>query len=146
MTPLQLLYFFTLFVACVYAFLFGGKPEREGATIVVLASFMSTAVFFASDSRFHSVEIGILIVDIATLIAFFRISLICNRFWPLWATAFHSITVLTHLAVYFDPLIVPQAYATGQGIWAYPVLAALLLGSVRHRRRRSPQVGSALRR
>lgn len=75
-----------------------------------------------------------------------RIALTCNRYWPLWATAFHSIGVLTHLAVFFDKSIVPQAYATGQGMWAYPVLAALVLGSERCRRLRNhPQPRSAYR-
>lgn len=132
-----LLYLLILATTCIYALRFGGQPERTGAAVVAVASVLSAAATLTSGTAFHSVEIGILIVDVVTLAVLMTIALTSNRYWPLWAAAFHSIAVMTHAAMLIDHTIIPEAYAVGQSLWAYPVLAALLAGAERCRRTRT---------
>ncbi len=135
----QLAYWITVIFVCYYSFRFGGQPERAGAAIVIAASVLSVIVSAISRTNFHSVDQGLLLVDIATWALLMFLVLSTNRFWPLWATAFHSISLLTHAVILLDSRILPAAYAVGQTLWAYPVLAALLVGSERYRRRPTPR-------
>lgn len=106
---------------------------------------LSTLCWALLGSEFRSIEIGILTVDIVTLGLLINIALYSNRYWPLWAAAFHSIAVMTHLAMLIDRSIIPEAYAVGQGLWAYPVLGALLAGSERCRQARTQATAPASR-
>lgn len=101
---------------------------------MVLASLMTYFAVRPATPTFQSVEQWVLIVDVATWAAFLHLALTSNRFWPLWATAFQTVALITHIAVLIDPAIVPKAYAFGQGLWAYPILLTLLVGAERHRR------------
>ena len=119
---------------CVYAYVHGAVTERIGAAIVGGASVLTWLAVFHPWPVFRSVEQWVLVVDIATWTALLRLALKSNRFWPLWATAFQTVALITHIAVLIDPAIVPKAYAFGQGLWAYPILLTLLVGTERHRR------------
>lgn len=127
-----------------YAFRYGEYPEKAGAVIIAAASVLTFVSSATPGNHYNALETEIFVVDIATWVALLRLALTSNRYWPLWATAFHSIALVIHVAVLIDRSIVPQAYAAGQGFWAYPVLVALLLGSERSRRARE-RMASAMR-
>ena len=116
--------------ACViatglYAAAYGRTPERVGAAAVIVGSYASvpSAAFFGAP------EIGILVIDCLLLTGFMWLLFISDRFWPIWATGFHMISVVTHLAVVVQPDIIPAAYANYAIFWSYPVLAALAWGT-----------------
>lgn len=136
LAALLALYALLLLGVCFYAARFGDRPERIGAAIIAAGSLLTAAVSFSVNTDYRSVDLGLLVVDIVAWVLLLRLALSSNRYWPLWATAFHSIALLTHLAMFVDPSIVPEAYAHGQGLWAYPMLAALLAGAERCRRMR----------
>lgn len=135
-TLIHAVYVALLFFACFYAVKFGDKPEKIAAAIFFAASIFTGLVVSNEDSAFHSMESFVFVVDVLTWAGLCYIALTSNRFWPLWATSFQTIAIVTHLAVQVDQAIVPRAYAIGQGLWAYPILAALLVGSERCRRLR----------
>ena len=134
-----------LFLACCagYAMLRGGQPERLGGIILIAGSVLSWAGASREAVRFHGMENGILLIDLAVLAAFLTLALKSDRFWPLWVTGFHLVAVLTHLALLADPTVVPRAYALAQGFWAYPMLIALAIGTNIYRRTRGRQPASS---
>jgi hypothetical protein len=109
----------------LYAVLRGRTPERIGAGAVVLGSYAS----IPSVAFFGAPEIGILAIDCILLSVFVGLLLVTDRFWPIWATGFHMISVVTHIAVAVQPKIIPAAYANYAIFWAYPVLVSLAWGT-----------------
>lgn len=127
MTILQISYLGVLLLTVAVALWRGGWPERTAAVAVLAASFASP---FVESSLFASPEYGILAVDLLLLGWLGALALATDRFWPLWATGFHLVGTIIHVARMVDPTVVPPAYATGQVFWSYPVLAALVWGTL----------------
>ncbi len=132
----KLIVFNVLLVACCgYALLRGGAPERIGAAIYAIGTGLTVLAHREAAIRYGSVEIGILIVDLAALIAFLVLALRAQRFWPLWMTAFQLISTAAHLAKWADPGMIRWTYAFLLGIWSYPMLILLAIGAHNHRQR-----------
>lgn len=131
------LFYWTLVALCSgYVFIRGAAPERTGMAILVVGSILSTLSATADYAiRFRSLELGIFIIDLVALVAFVALALKANRFWPLWVAGFHLVGVATHAAMAANPEVVPRAYAMAQAFWAYPMLAAMVAGTWRHRGR-----------
>ena len=127
MNPLQLLFTVAILGACGVALWRGGWPERTAALAIFAAS---SATPFVESSLFASPEYGILAVDVMLLGWLGALALLTDRFWPLWATGFHLVGTIIHVARMVDPTVVPPAYAIGQVFWSYPVLAALASGAL----------------
>ena len=134
---LQLLYWIYLILCSAYVLWRGGPPERIAMVIVIAASFLS-AVTVSNDVtiRYGKVEYGLFLVDIAALVAFTLLALRADRFWPLWITGIHLVGVATHTAKLLSPDVLPLIYSWVQGLWAYPIIALIVVGTIRHRRRR----------
>ncbi|MFN3945312.1 MAG: hypothetical protein ACK4K7_10315 [Allosphingosinicella sp.] len=126
---LQILYWTTLAACLLFALKRGGADERIGAAVIAVGSLLSVGAAAAPNGRFQAAETGILIVDLAVLAAFLALALRSERFWPLWATGFHLVAVVTHGAMMVSPGVVPRAYALAQGFWAYPMLFAIAIGT-----------------
>jgi hypothetical protein len=126
------IYLATLLLACSYAYRNGGVTEKQGAGIMVVGSILTALM----GTGWQGVNFGVLLVDLAVLVALVVLMLRTDKYWLLWMTAFHVIGVLTHIAKMIDPLILPRAYSIGQGFWAYPMLVALAMGVSEERRRR----------
>jgi hypothetical protein len=126
------LYLVALLLVCSYAYWNGGVTEKRGAGIMVAGSLLTALV----GTGWRGVNSGVLLVDLAVLVALVFLMLRTDKYWLLWMTAFHVIGVLTHIAKMIDPVILPRAYSIGQGFWAYPMLVALVMGVSEERHRR----------
>jgi hypothetical protein len=71
-------------------------------------------------------------VDVLAFIAFVALAYRSKKFWPIWAAASQLVAVLTHWAIALDPSVVRTIYATAQPFWAFPVIAALAIGTRAH--------------
>jgi hypothetical protein len=129
--------FFDLFllVCCGYAFWRGGPPERVGASIFVAAVVFTRIAVSGAATRYSSIEAGVVIVDVATLLALVVLALRANRLWPLWVTALQAIGAAGHVVKLMDPNVIRWAYAFALAFWSYPMLALLALGVWNHQRR-----------
>jgi len=128
--------YFTLLAICwLYAWLKGGPPERIGATILAVGSILSLAARSNAVGRFGSVEFGIFLVDVATLVGFLALALAAKRFWPLWLTALQAVGIAGHAVKLVDSATIPLAYAFILALWSYPMLLLIALGTWRHQRR-----------
>jgi hypothetical protein len=129
LTVLPFVFLAALLGTCWFAFTYGRKTERWGAAIMFFGSLLSLPAETLFGSGWQSPEYGVLAVDVLGFIALLVLALRSNRFWPLWATSFQAIAVVTHLATMADHSILPRAYAIAQPFWGYPMLLALVLGT-----------------
>jgi hypothetical protein len=130
------LIFDPLFLACfAYAMWNGGAPERIGAAIFCAGVLLTLLEFPGVAAGFRTVETGIFVVDIVTLVAFLILALRAERFWPLWMAAFQALGTAGHLVKILDPVQMRWGYAFLIAIWSYPMLLVLALGTWRHRQR-----------
>jgi hypothetical protein len=121
-------------VTVVYAALRGGAAERVTAALFTLAYILSLAQHAAHMNQFATVNVGLLLVDLALFVALYILSLFTTRFWPLWMCAMQGVDVLGHLV----PLTEPgpgYGYAVMVQFWGYPMQALLIVATWRHRRR-----------
>jgi hypothetical protein len=123
----QILFLAALAAVAIAAVLQGGRDERLGALAMVTATALTPLM---QREQFAGPEMGILIVDVGLFLALVLLAMGSRRFWPLWAAGFHLCGLAVHLAAARLPQILPAAYAETLVIWSYPVLAAVLLGTL----------------
>ncbi len=124
-----------LILGLVYALALGGGPERIGAAAYGTACFSTLALLSTPMAPFHSIEIGVFVVDVLVFLAFTVLALRADRYWPIWVSALLGLGVLGHLARWAGPDVIPWAYAVILSIWSYPILALIVIGTFNHRRR-----------
>ena len=132
--------FFIVFVALLagstaFAIWKGGAPERFAAAFYWTAWL--TTLFANPDgpTRWHSIEIGYLLIDLALLLALTWLAMKANRLWPMPAAALQLIIVLGHFAKALDPALLGSAYAIMSVFWPYLQLSMLAIGTWLHWRR-----------
>jgi hypothetical protein len=104
--------------------------------MAIVASFLSMLLVSQDITiRYQRLEFGLFLVDLVLLAGFVVLSLFADRFWPLWITGIHLVGVATHTAKTLDPNVVPQVYSWIQGLWAYPIIALIVIGTARHQKR-----------
>lgn len=128
--------YYVLTVLCwMYALLRGGLPERIGASILTIGSIFTVAAISGWPVRYGSLEVGVLIVDIAALIGFLALALRAERYWPLWLVALQIVGTAAHAVRMADPGVIWRAYAFAMQFWGYPMLLLIALGTWRHQQR-----------
>ncbi len=128
-------YYTLLALVSAFAFWRGRTDERVAAAICIIATFASNIVYDPNHG-YGGVEVGIFLVDAATLAGFTIIALRSERFWPLWLAGLQLTTVFAHVmkAVQLD--LMPQAYAAAARFWVYPIFLIIVVGTWRSYRRR----------
>lgn len=127
---LQLIYDLCLAATCLLAWRRGRAEEWIGAGIMLAGS---VATFWAHSVRgpeSASIQFNLFLVDLLVLCGFVVLVLKSDRFWPLWACGIHLVSVATHLVMLFYPTVLPQAYRVVLGFWAYPMMAAIVVGAL----------------
>lgn len=133
--PMMYIFISMQLATTIYALVRGGAPERI-VGLLMPAAYVATVVTLSQfQARYHGVELGIFIVDCAMLVALLAVTLRAERFWPIWMTGLQAVAVAAHLAKMANPAVIPWAYAAMLGFWSFPMMAILVLGTWRHRRR-----------
>lgn len=130
---------------CGYAAAFGGRPERVGAAISMVAWLMTMTMRLAFASAWLPAALSILVIDIAVAIGFFWLATTSTRFWPIWAFGFALSDLLLSVAGALLPQTKLFVYHTGLGIYAYLALGALALGTYRLPRDADPVLRNGTR-
>lgn len=134
---IAVLFFWSCMAAVAFiAALYGKRDERLAAGVVVLAALVSPLVVSHS---YHTPEIGIVLIDSALFLALAAIALRSTAFWPMWAAGFQLGALAVHFAAARLPTILPAVYAETLAIWAYPVMAAIAIGTWQETGRRHGQ-------
>jgi hypothetical protein len=133
---LRLILFNALLIgSCGYAWFRGRADERVVAAVCIIASLASLALISSFKTLYSNIEIGVLMVDIATLAAFTYVALRSERFWPLWVSGLQLTTSVAHLLRLVDPTLLPIAYSAAARMWSYPILIILAVGTWRSEHR-----------
>jgi hypothetical protein len=128
-------YFAILLGCCLYTVLRGSAPERIGAAILLLGSILTLVTLSSVATIYRSLEVGVFLVDVATLAAFVVLALRADRLWPLCITAFQLVGTAGHAVKLVDPQVLPYAYAFALRFWGYPMILMLIIGTWNHQRR-----------
>lgn len=121
-----------LIAACGYAAIAGGAPERATAAVFLIAA---AATYVAPYRRFHEIETLLFLIDLAALVALAAIAARADRFWPLYVSALQLLALGIHGVKAYQPSLVYWMYGGASGKIAYPMVALLAIGVLRHRRR-----------
>lgn len=133
MYSLKDMFLTALLLSVVFAAVFGGRTGKAGALIFVLATALTFLVGGINPS-WANTAFGILVVDLACLIALAWLATRSTRYWPIWATGFQLIAVLTHVATMLAPDILPRIYQALATFWAVPILGVMVVGTILDRR------------
>jgi hypothetical protein len=124
-----------LAVLCLYAWWKGGAPEKIGAAIFAVGTILTHIAAAAPPFRYHSMEHGIFVVDVAAFLAFLLLALCAHRFWTLWVTGLLGVAIVGHVAMLLSPGVLPWAYRVALSVWSYPILALIGTGTMLHQKR-----------
>ena len=117
----------------------GGWPERVAA-VAMAAAWAGTGLVH-NGLQMWGVQEGVMVVDSLLLAALLYVALKSDRWWPLWACAFHGLNVVLHFAVMADSKIWGAAYFRASSVFSYLAILALFLGALArpvHRRVAAP--------
>ncbi|OAO04412.1 hypothetical protein A8B75_07260 [Sphingomonadales bacterium EhC05] len=131
-TAAPYIYYCCLILACGFALKRGTVAEYVGVAIMSLGSVASTFGSIALEASWTGLGTITFFIDMVVLVALLGLTLMTDRFWPIWMTAFHLAAIAVHGAKSVAPDIAPWALATGSAFWAYPMLAALVIGTYEH--------------
>ncbi len=126
-----------LALSVLYALARGGAPERLAALAYLAAYVATLAIALHKHDAFHSMEWGVLSVDLVLAAALLALALRANRYWTLWAASIQIVGIAAHLAKLLVPEILAPAYAVTLIVWSYAAIPLLIGGSLRHRQRLS---------
>lgn len=124
------------------AFRYGGSLERLGMGIVLAGSVATPLVLvILLGDDWSTTAYAVLVIDMLALAAFGVIAMRSDRFWPLWVTGMQLAQMTTHLARMANAGLVPNAYETGQAVWAWLqiLVIAIAAWNMRHQDEEMPK-------
>lgn len=126
-----------LVLVALYAFFRGRRDEKQVVAILVLGVIATELVLPPRQERFDTIELELLLVDLAVLGGFVWVAVRSSRFWPLWVAGLQLTTIIGHLLKAVNESLFAKAYAASLVFWFYPMLLILVVGTWRaHRRKR----------
>ena len=127
------LYWIFAVICCGFSAVAGGKTGRTGAVMIMTASVASVvAGEFGSWAHTH---FPVMTIDLFLLTGFYWLALRSESYWPIWATGFHLISVISHVAVLFGDNVKQMLYYGFGAFWSLPVIMAMAIGTFLDRRR-----------
>lgn len=123
------------FAATSYAVTRGGGPERLVGSAMLAATLMTRVAQSEMATRFAGIEFGVFAIDAALLVALLYVAVHADRYWTMWMAALHALGTGAHLVRLVDEDVLRFVYALLTAAWSYPMIALLVAGTFRHRRR-----------
>lgn len=140
LSPAGIFYVYGFWVALplsvAAARLWGGWAERAVALCYVAAFAATTLVLELHAKPFVSIQLGLVLVDAALIVALAAIAVRSSMAWVIWATSFQIIGTLGHLSKLVRPEMSRLAYGLMEGMSGWPTLIALMIGIWKFRRSR----------
>jgi hypothetical protein len=124
-----------LALVALYALLRGHRDERQAVAILVIGVIATELVLPPVRERFGTIEIKLMLVDLAVFCGFLWVALRSERFWPLWVAGLQLTSILGHILKAVDSDLFSRAYAAALVFWFYPMLLILAIGTWRSHKR-----------
>lgn len=128
------LYWVLALLCCAFAALAGGKSGRTGALMIFAASVASA--LGAQFGNWAQPHIPVMTIDLILLAGFYWLALRSDSYWPIWATGFHLISVVSHFAMFASEAVRQSLYFAFGAFWSLPVLLVMVIGIIRDRMER----------
>lgn len=113
----------------------GGGPERWATAIWVTGTAATYGAVRWWATSYRTIEPAIFIIDCIGAVALVALAYFANRQWTSWLAAIHFSAVLVHVLKWHDPGIEGWLYQIFMKVQGWAVLALIVAGIVRHRRR-----------
>jgi hypothetical protein len=110
----------------------GGWPERTAAAAMA-AAWLASAILHNAD-QLHGPQQLIMAIDLTLFVVLLTLALTSDRWWPMWACAFHGLSVVLALAMLADPGVWSRSGFIAGGVFSYLTMLALFLGALGLRR------------
>lgn len=133
-----ILFWLLALLSCGYAAWSGGRDGRTAAVLIVAAALATIPASYVG-SRFGKVELAVGAVDAALMVGLYLLAMRSRAWWPIWATAFQSIAVLSHLAAAMETGFLADVYFAASSFWAIPLLVSMVAGITLDQRARAQQ-------
>lgn len=127
-------YFALLAGGSVYAWRFGGGPERTVAAMLAVAASLDPLLHLLFRLDFLRVDPTHLIISVMLLGGILVVAMKVIRLWPLWLAAVQVLIVGAHVAKAMDAQIDPVIYAVMTVLWGYISLLILIFATWQYRR------------
>ena len=114
-------------LCCSYGAYFGGREGRR-VTALFLGGVLLTMPAQLLQHALGGAIWPVITVDLLLLIGLYWVSMRTTRFWPLWVTGFHMITMTAHLAALLAPSFLVRIYFGLTTVWTIPLLLVILVG------------------
>jgi hypothetical protein len=125
------LYWLLALLCCAFAAVAGGKSGRTGAAMIFTASVAS--VLGAQFGNWGQPHIPVMTIDLILLAGFYWLALRSESYWPIWATGFHLISVISHVAMFFSEEVRQALYFAFGAFWSLPVMMIMVICILRDR-------------
>jgi hypothetical protein len=116
----------------IYVLWIGDREARFAMVTLFAASAFTLVGIGLSERPFQIVSLMVASCDFIVFAVFLCHALTSRRYWTLMLPALQLITCLTHVAKLVAPDILSRVYSIGQGFWAYPQMAIIILAARWH--------------
>lgn len=123
----------------------GGREGRRVAALYLLAALATWGARYLWP-LWNQPNLQVFIIDTALLVGLYIVTINSHRYWPIWFTGLHLLTVLSHLQALVAGIFGARLYFALESVWSLPKLLVLLIGVIldweyrhergRHHRRR----------
>ena len=110
-----------------FAFLKGDEPERIAAGGYVVLWFASLLI--QNDGASGGTQWGLMAIDSIMLAVFAGLAWKSRRTWPVWAAAFQSLTVMSHILTLVDIRPPMSAFYAVINLASTGILSVLAIGT-----------------
>ena len=138
MSAHRILFIALWMVSTIYAAVRGGAPERIVVAAQLFAGVLTGVLVAAmsSPTRYYSsVEVGVLLTDLALFVVVTGVAMFSARFWPILQASMMGCDLMGHLAKPLGPDILPEAYYATVAFWGYPMVVLIIVATWRHQTR-----------
>lgn len=130
--PFALLFNGLVILTCLLAWQYGGWAERMGASAGAGATFLTFLLTGPISLRFKELNLALVFIDVAALVAFLVIARLSAKFWPIWAFTLQILTAGASAAHLLRPSSHAMIYAINEQIWAWVIQLMICWASLRH--------------
>jgi hypothetical protein len=120
-------------LCCGYAAMAGGRDGRRVALAYIVGCLATLLAWFVQRDWTHT-HYATFLVDALLLPIFWSIALRSDRWFPIWITGFHLVSVVSHVASLLVSHYAFKLYFFLQSFWSVPMLVILTIGVAIDRR------------
>jgi hypothetical protein len=118
-----------MLLSCGVAALLGGREGKCIAGLYITAAFGTYFIRLIWPSWNHP-HLQVFIIDTLLLLGLLAVTLNSRKYWPIWITGLHVLTVLAFFQALVAGVFGYRIYFALESVWSVPKLVILLIGVI----------------